>query len=99
MTESERRHRNLARFAHPAAAPDTLRARPTTPKAGQQLVASQPATEGQGSCLWLVGGVPFGETILMWWNFLARTTEEIVAAWEDWQAERRFGDVRDYAPW
>ena len=45
----------------------------------------------------LIGGAPFGETVLMWWNFVARTTEEIVAAREDWQAGRRFGEVRAYA--
>jgi hypothetical protein len=45
----------------------------------------------------LLGGAPFDETILMWWNFVARTTEEIVAAREDWQAGRRFGDVRAYS--
>jgi len=44
----------------------------------------------------LLGGVPLGETVLMWWNFVARTTEEIVAAREDWQAGRRFGEVRGY---
>jgi quercetin 2,3-dioxygenase len=44
----------------------------------------------------LLGGAPFGETILMWWNFVARRTEEIVAAREDWQAGRRFGEVRAY---
>ena len=33
----------------------------------------------------------------MWWNFVARTTDEIVAAREDWQAGRRFGEVRGYA--
>ena len=33
----------------------------------------------------------------MWWNFVARTTDEIVAAREDWQAGRRFGEVRAYA--
>lgn len=44
----------------------------------------------------LLGGAPFGETILMWWNFVARTTEEIVAAREDWQARRRFGEVQAY---
>jgi quercetin 2,3-dioxygenase len=47
--------------------------------------------------LMLLGGAPFGETILMWWNFVARTTEEIVAAREDWQAGRRFGEVKAYA--
>jgi redox-sensitive bicupin YhaK (pirin superfamily) len=44
----------------------------------------------------LLGGAPFGETILMWWNFVARTTEEIVAAREDWEAGRRFGVVSAY---
>jgi len=33
----------------------------------------------------------------MWWNFVARTTEEIVAAREDWEAGRRFGSVAAYA--
>jgi redox-sensitive bicupin YhaK (pirin superfamily) len=45
----------------------------------------------------LLGGAPFEETILMWWNFVARTTEEIVAAREDWEAGRRFGEVGAYA--
>ncbi len=44
----------------------------------------------------LLGGAPFGEDVLMWWNFVARTTEEIVAAREDWEAGRRFGDVAAY---
>jgi redox-sensitive bicupin YhaK (pirin superfamily) len=44
----------------------------------------------------LLGGAPFGETILIWWNFVARTTEEIVAAREDWEAGRRFGTVDAY---
>ncbi len=44
----------------------------------------------------LLGGAPFGETVLMWWNFVARTTEEIVAAREDWEAGRRFGEVHAY---
>jgi redox-sensitive bicupin YhaK (pirin superfamily) len=44
----------------------------------------------------LVGGAPFGESVLMWWNFVARTTDEIAAAREDWEAGRRFGDVAAY---
>ena len=44
----------------------------------------------------LIGGAPFGETILMWWNFVARSTDEIVAAREDWEAGRRFGEVSAY---
>ena len=46
--------------------------------------------------LLLLGGAPFDETILMWWNFVARETEEIVAAREDWEAGRRFGTVAAY---
>jgi redox-sensitive bicupin YhaK (pirin superfamily) len=45
----------------------------------------------------LIGGAPFGETVLMWWNFVGRTSEELAAAREDWQAGRRFGEVRRYA--
>lgn len=47
--------------------------------------------------LLLLGGAPFGEAILMWWNFVARTTEEIVAARDDWMAGRRFGEVTSYS--
>jgi len=54
-------------------------------------------SEGKGSRLLLLGGAPFGETILMWWNFVLRTTDEVVAAREDWQAGRRFGEVPAYA--
>ena len=32
------------------------------------------------STLILLGGVPLGEPLLMWWNFVARTPEEIAAA-------------------
>jgi hypothetical protein len=42
--------------------------------------------------LLLIGGTPFGEEILVWWNFVARTREEIVAATRDWHAGR-FGVV------
>jgi redox-sensitive bicupin YhaK (pirin superfamily) len=44
----------------------------------------------------LIGGAPFGETILMWWNFVARTPDEISEARDDWEAGRRFGEVRAY---
>ena len=53
-------------------------------------------TEHEPARVLLLGGAPFGETVLMWWNFVARTTEEIVAAREDWQAGRRFGEVPAY---
>jgi redox-sensitive bicupin YhaK (pirin superfamily) len=44
----------------------------------------------------LLGGPPFPETILMWWNFVARTPEEIRDARADWESGRRFGDVAAY---
>jgi quercetin 2,3-dioxygenase len=34
----------------------------------------------------LVGGVPFEEPVLMWWNYVARTREEISAAHQDWSS-------------
>ena len=43
----------------------------------------------------LVGGPPFPETILMWWNFVARTPEEIAAARAAWEGGR-LGEVRGY---
>ena len=50
-------------------------------------------TSRAGSRLILIGGPPFPETILMWWNFVARTPEEIYQARADWEAHRRFGQV------
>jgi redox-sensitive bicupin YhaK (pirin superfamily) len=41
----------------------------------------------------LIGGEPFGESILMWWNFVGRTPEELRQATEDWNAVRRFGEI------
>jgi redox-sensitive bicupin YhaK (pirin superfamily) len=45
----------------------------------------------------LLGGPPFGEQLVMWWNFVGRSHDEIVGyrqLWED-QAER-FGSVSGY---
>lgn len=50
----------------------------------------------EGARILLIGGLPFPETILMWWNFVARTPEEIRDARDDWEAHRRFGDVAAY---
>lgn len=49
-----------------------------------------------GARVLLVGGPPFPERILMWWNFVARTPEEIAEARGDWEARRRFGEVPKY---
>ncbi|CAN5137672.1 pirin family protein [soil metagenome] len=35
----------------------------------------------------LLGGPPFGEPIVMWWNFVGRTHEEIVAFRDAWQEQ------------
>ena len=47
------------------------------------------------STLLLLGGVPLGEPLLMWWNFVARTPEEIAAATAAWRAGE-FGPVGGY---
>ena len=51
----------------------------------------------------LLGGMPFDEEIIMWWNFVGRTHEEIVEARDSWQEQsERFGRVTGYGgptPW
>jgi quercetin 2,3-dioxygenase len=43
----------------------------------------------------LLGGVPFPEPVLMWWNFVARTRGEVSEARRQWTADDgRFGTVR-----
>jgi redox-sensitive bicupin YhaK (pirin superfamily) len=52
----------------------------------------------------LIGGAPFGEQVLMWWNFVTRSHEEVVAARDLWQRAiagapegvARFGRVTGY---
>ncbi|MER5495857.1 MULTISPECIES: pirin family protein [unclassified Streptomyces] len=46
--------------------------------------------------LMLLGGEPFEEEIVMWWNFIGRTDEEIREAREDWTTGTRFGEVKGY---
>jgi redox-sensitive bicupin YhaK (pirin superfamily) len=52
---------------------------------------------GVGARLFLLGGEPFDEPLVMWWNFVARSHAEIMAAREDWAAGRRFGVVTGFA--
>ena len=40
-----------------------------------------------GARVVLIGGEPLGEQIVMWWNFIGRTHEEIERYREQWQAE------------
>jgi quercetin 2,3-dioxygenase len=58
--------------------------------------ASASFTSKGGCRVLLIGGPPFPEPILMWWNFVARTPEEIAEARSDWEAHRRFGEVPAY---
>lgn len=45
----------------------------------------------------LVGGAPLAEPVLMWWNFVGRTREEMVQASRDWNGAAAYlGDVRGY---
>ena len=42
----------------------------------------------------LLGGVPLADPLLMWWNYVARTREEITTAHADWMSSSdRFGKV------
>lgn len=47
----------------------------------------------------LLGGVPFEAPLLMWWNFVARTRDEVDAATAAWEADDgRFGHVDSGLP-
>lgn len=45
--------------------------------------------------LLVLGGAPLGAELKMWWNFVARTTDEITEAWRAWRDhdDERFGPV------
>jgi redox-sensitive bicupin YhaK (pirin superfamily) len=46
----------------------------------------------------LLGGEPLGEDLVMWWNFVGRSHDEIARYREQWQQEsERFGRVEGYA--
>ena len=47
----------------------------------------------------LIGGVPFAEDVTMWWNFVARSREELTDAYRDWvSGSDRFGPVHSKLP-
>ncbi|MFJ6569723.1 pirin family protein [Streptomyces sp. NPDC091292] len=46
--------------------------------------------------LMLLGGEPFEEELIMWWNFIGRTQEDIAQARSDWMSGARFGEVVGY---
>jgi redox-sensitive bicupin YhaK (pirin superfamily) len=46
--------------------------------------------------LMLLGGEPFEEELIMFWNWIGRTQEEIQQARTDWMTGSRFGEVKGY---
>ena len=60
-----------AQLAHIAAGARTLKLR---------------VLQGEQVILLILGGAPFGEQITMWWNFVGRSHEEIVAYRGAWQS-------------
>jgi redox-sensitive bicupin YhaK (pirin superfamily) len=51
-------------------------------------------TSTAGAHLILLGGEPFDEELVMWWNYIGRSHEEIVQARDAWEADDgRFGVV------
>jgi redox-sensitive bicupin YhaK (pirin superfamily) len=63
---------------------------------GLSRITLSPASGRPWARFFVIGGAPFAERLLMWWNFVARTGEEIAQAREDWTAGR-FGEVHGYA--
>ncbi|MCV7278828.1 pirin family protein [Mycolicibacterium flavescens] len=60
-----------------------------------QLTIDNPAAEP--ARVLLLGGPPFPEQLLMWWNFVGRTHDEIVEYRRQWEAgDSRFGAVTGY---
>lgn len=56
-------------------------------------------SSAEGATVFLIGGEPFEADIVMWWNFVGRTHEEVVSAREDWEAgSARFGPVVGHGP-
>ncbi len=43
----------------------------------------------------VLGGPPFGESIVMWWNFIGRSHEEIVSFRDAWQTQIDGEHLRD----
>jgi len=47
----------------------------------------------------LLGGEPFSEPVLMWWNFVVRSRDELDSAYRQWKSDDpRFGRLRSPLP-
>lgn len=70
---------------------------------GRDAVEVEAGAAGPARLL-LLGGEPLGEEIVMWWNFIGRSHEDVVAARAEWQRDvidgedpdGRFGTVRRF---
>ena len=66
-----------------------------TPVGSDRLTVVNPGVEP--ARVMLLGGEPFDEPLVMWWNFVGRSHDEIVDFRQQWQAETdRFGRVEGY---
>jgi redox-sensitive bicupin YhaK (pirin superfamily) len=54
------------------------------------------ALSGSGARVMVLGGEPLGEPLVLWWNFVCRSGEEVAQAREDWESGDRFGTVEGY---
>jgi quercetin 2,3-dioxygenase len=52
---------------------------------GQSVLRLQAGADGARALL--IGGAPFGESIVMWWNFIGRSHDDIVAYRDEWQSD------------
>ena len=59
-------------------------AAPALPRHGPRRRSRSSAPDG--ALIFLLGGEPFEDDIVMWWNFVGRSHEEIVEAREAWEA-------------
>ncbi|GAQ56298.1 quercetin 2,3-dioxygenase [Streptomyces acidiscabies] len=55
-----------------------------------------PLRAGSDASVMLLGGEPFEEELVMFWNWIGRSQEEIAQARADWATGTRFGDVKGY---
>ncbi len=62
--------------------------------------AELPLSSAGGAHAVLIGGEPLGEDLVMWWNFVARSHDEILEARNAWESHdlARFPDIAGHAP-
>jgi redox-sensitive bicupin YhaK (pirin superfamily) len=92
----EPRYEHVLFAAFGAAAADGTELRPGSLLYLPQGRGSVAINASAGARLFLLGGEPLAETLLMWWNFVGRTPDDIVTAAHDWATGQRFGTVTGY---